>query len=265
MYKVNTSYSFDRAAGYYDQTRDLPVAVATAGIQAILAIAGPGARILDVGTGTGRVSVPLLERGADLVGCDLSLKMMGLLRQKFPAPRLAQADASRLPFPAGYFDALLTCHVMHLVGPWRQALREYRRVLGPGGVYINAHTERVGESIRKQIREFWEEHLAFLGANSQRPGVRDDDELLAELVIMGADLQKIEVVRFSRLITAREVIQRIADRTQSATWYIPDEQFEASIRALWEWAGRQFTDLDQEYQENSQFVLDVARFEHDSR
>ena len=257
---MHTSYSFDRAADFYDQTRDLPEPVADAGIQAILALAGPAARILDVGTGTGRISVPLLLRGADLIGCDLSLKMMALLRQKFPLSRLAQADASRLPFPAGCFDALLTCHVMHLVGPWRQALGEYRRVLKPAGVYINAHTERLGESIRVQIRRFWEERVASSGPVPQRPGVRDDDELRAELVAMGAGLQKIEVVRFERLITPREVIQRIADRTQSATWYIPDEQFDASIRALWQWAGGQFADLDQEYPEDAQFVLDVARF-----
>lgn len=257
---MNTSYSFDRAAGYYDQTRELPEPVATTGIQAILAITGQGARILDVGTGTGRISVPLLKSGADLVGCDLSLKMMAMLRQKFPASRLLQADASGLPFPTGCFDALLTCHVMHLVGPWRQALREYRRVLKPGGVYINAYTERVGESIRKQIRQFWEECVASLGAVPQRPGVRDEDDLRAELTGMGAALQKIDVVRYTRMITAREVIQRISDRTQSATWYIPIDQFEASICQVWAWAGGEFADLDQPYPEETQFVLDLARF-----
>jgi hypothetical protein len=77
---------------------------------------------------------------------------------------------------------------------------------------------------------------------------------------MGAVFQKVEVVRFSRSTTAREVIQRIADRTQSATWYIPDEQFEASLQALWKWAASQFSDLDQEYLEDAQFVLDIARF-----
>jgi ubiquinone/menaquinone biosynthesis C-methylase UbiE len=257
---MDTSYSFDRAVSYYDQTRELPEPVATVGIQAILALAGKRARILDVGTGTGRISVPLLASGANLVGCDLSLKMMRVLRQKFPSSRLAQADASRLPFPTGHFQALLTCHVMHLVGPWRQALQEFRRVLAPGGVYINAHTERVGESIRRQIHDFWEARLASYGDMPQRPGVRDEEELNAELVTMGADLETIEVVRFTRSITARQVIQRLADRTQSSTWYIPDQQFEASIQALWAWAEVQFPNLDQEYLEDSQFVLDVARF-----
>ena len=95
-------------------------------IEAILETAGQGAKILDVGTGTGRVSVPLLKRDADLIGCDLSLNMMEVLRRKVPSARLAQADAAFLPFPSKSFDAVTTCHVMHLVGPWREALREYR-------------------------------------------------------------------------------------------------------------------------------------------
>src|SRR5262245_26679816 len=70
--EMTSSLSFDRAASVYDQTRPLPEPGATLGIQAILDIAGPQARILDVGAGTGRVSIPLLQRGANLVGIDLA-------------------------------------------------------------------------------------------------------------------------------------------------------------------------------------------------
>ena len=45
---MSTSRSFDRAASVYDQTRPLPEPIAGHGIQAILDMAGPGARILDV-------------------------------------------------------------------------------------------------------------------------------------------------------------------------------------------------------------------------
>src|SRR5512139_3877247 len=120
------SRSFDRAADYYDQTRELPEPIATYGIPALLQHIAPRGKLLDVGTGTGRISVPLLRLGADVLGVDLSLNMMAKLREKYPAPRLAQADASRLPFRTQQFDAVLTMHVMHLVAPWREALREYR-------------------------------------------------------------------------------------------------------------------------------------------
>ena len=63
---MNQSLSFDRAAGYYDQTRSLPGPIVGQGVRAILDLSGAAARILDVGTGTGRISIPLLEQGAAL-------------------------------------------------------------------------------------------------------------------------------------------------------------------------------------------------------
>jgi 16S rRNA A1518/A1519 N6-dimethyltransferase RsmA/KsgA/DIM1 with predicted DNA glycosylase/AP lyase activity len=72
--------SFDRAAGFYDQTRTLSEPMATIGVQTILDLAGPHGSILEVGIGTGRLGVPLLQRGANLIGCDLSIKMMNKLR-----------------------------------------------------------------------------------------------------------------------------------------------------------------------------------------
>src|SRR5512137_2791234 len=95
---MTTSRSFDRAANYYDQTRDLPEPVATHGLPELLKFIAPHGKILDVGTGTGRISVPLLRLGADVIGVDLSLNMMAKLRQKYPAAPVTQADAARLPF-----------------------------------------------------------------------------------------------------------------------------------------------------------------------
>ncbi len=261
---MNESLSFDRAASFYDRTRELPDPVAKKGIQAILDAAGPGAMILDVGTGTGRISVPLLERGANLIGCDLSPKMMALLRQKFPSARLAEADASLLPFAAGQFDALITCHVMHLVGPWREALREYRRVLKRGGVYINARTEHSGAaSVERRVKGFWESRVIAHGASARRPGVQNEKELHAELLEMGAKLEQVEVVRFSRAQSAQEVIEQIASRTHSHTWGIAEDVLDATVRELKEWALQEYgaSALRDMTEEESMFVLDLVRFD----
>src|SRR5574341_583955 len=173
---MTASRSFDRAAGVYDQTRDLQEPVVTHGLPAILEQAGLNALILDVGTGTGRISIPLLERGANLFGCDLSAKMMARLREKYPAARVAQADAARLPFASRQFDALLTVHVIHLVGPWREALREFRRVLRPDGVYINTWGGPVGASADERIRAFWWSRVEVRGFSVRRPGVQGRSE-----------------------------------------------------------------------------------------
>ena len=257
---MKNSISFDRAADFYDQTRDFPEPVASQGIQAILDAAGAGARMLDAGTGTGRVSVPLLNRGADLFGVDLSTKMMGFLRGKFPSARIAQADVSKLPFPGKTFDAVLTCHVMHLVGPWREALSEYRRVLKPQGVYINARTEHVGESVHEQVRSYWRNLVKEYGIQSQRPGARDDKELLKALTTMGAKVTLVEVVRYPRTYVVREIIEGIASRTYSHTWDVPDEVMGQSLEELRSWARNEYGDMDRKFEEEACFILDITHF-----
>lgn len=259
---MDASISFDRAADFYDSTRVLPAAIATQGIPAILEAAGAGARILDVGTGTGRVSVPMLQRGADLVGCDLAHKMMAVLRRKVSSARLVEADAAQLPFPTAHFDAVTTCHVMHLVGPWREALREYRRVLKRGGAYINARSEPSGDkSDGDRIRDTWGRCVLAHGASTKRPGVQEPDELRGELTSMGASVERLEVLRYISTSSIREVVDRIANRIDSDTWVVSEPVFTSAVRELQEWAAKEFKNPEATFQEGALFVLDVARFE----
>ena len=257
---MTTSRSFDRAADIYDQTRDLPEPIASHGIQALMEHAGANAFILDVGAGTGRISVPMLERGANLMGCDISMSMMARLREKIPAARLAQADAARLPFVSGKFDALITVHVLHLVGGWREALREFKRVLKPQGRYINGWTWQDSNSALARVRNYWWSRAEARGAERRRPGVQSREALLDEVKGMGAAIEEIEVLRFETPLAPRKVIETIAQRIFSDTWEIPEQAFQSSLRELREWAAHEYTDVDQPVAEERRFMLDVVRF-----
>jgi ubiquinone/menaquinone biosynthesis C-methylase UbiE len=258
---MNNSLSFDRAAGYYDQTRPLLEPIARQGVRAILEQTGSAARILDVGTGTGRISIPLLEQGADVVGCDLSSEMMRRLQEKFPSARIAQADASRLPFPAAHFDAVLTVHVIHLIAPWQEALREFKRVLKPGGVYLNVRTyASVGVTTRERMRKFWRDWVEAQGVQIYQPGVRDYQEFLNELKSLGAELSEVEVVRFTLPFTLREELERFTARVYSDAWHIPDDVHQASLEELRSWVAREYNDLDQPREDEVRFMIDAARF-----
>lgn len=258
---MTNSRSFDRAASFYDQTRPLAEPIEKPGMQAILDITGMGARILDVGTGTGRISIPLLQRGLDLVGCDISSKMLKRLQEKFPPARIAQADATYLPFPSAHFEFVMTVHILHLIPSWRDVLREIWRVLQPGGAYLNVKTwGSSGTSIRDQLRIFWRDWLEKEGFNANNPGFHDQAEFTRELGSMGAHLSEVEVMRYRLKFTLREELERFASRIYSDSWDIPNPVFDASVQELRTWAENEYGDLDQPREDEVRFAIDIARF-----
>ena len=88
-------------------------------------------RVLDLGCGKGRFARRLMDRGAAVVGLDLSAAM---LEQAGRLPRV-RGSARRLPFANGVFDAAMAVEVFEHLSPRGvdQALAELERVLRPGG------------------------------------------------------------------------------------------------------------------------------------
>lgn len=258
---MNTSRSFDQAAEFYDKTRPLFDVTVDVGSRSLLEEAGEGARILEVGAGTGRISIPLLERGADLIGCDLSTKMLSRQREKYPAARLLQSDAAFLPFPSGHFDAVLVVHVMHLIGPWREALHEFKRVVRKGGMFLNVSTyEAVGTSLRGEMRAHWRKWLSAQGMSTDHPGAHNE-EVRAELESLGAQWKEVEAIRFPHSYTLREELDRYTNRIFSDTWPVPEATYQASLEELRLWTEHALGDLDSAHEETSRFVFDVASFD----
>jgi SAM-dependent methyltransferase len=99
-----------------------------------------GNRLLDVGCGTGKSFIPMLERGWKVTACDISAAMVELARDKVgDAVELSVADMRDLP-SFGEFDLVwcLDDAVNYLVSgeELEQALAGMRRNLGPGGLLM---------------------------------------------------------------------------------------------------------------------------------
>ncbi|WOI60623.1 class I SAM-dependent methyltransferase [Streptomyces fradiae] len=67
----------------------------------------PGARVLDVGSGTGRPAAERLVRaGFDVTGIDVSAEMVRVARERVPGARFERADVRTFEPPAGGYDAV---------------------------------------------------------------------------------------------------------------------------------------------------------------
>jgi demethylmenaquinone methyltransferase / 2-methoxy-6-polyprenyl-1,4-benzoquinol methylase len=106
-------------------------------------------RALDACCGTGDFSLELLKAygpGLNLHGADLSAPMLGLARLRLPGADLRQAEAKKLPWPDDNFDLVTISFATRNLYLDRAALlaalREFRRVLRPGGLFLNLETTR---------------------------------------------------------------------------------------------------------------------------
>jgi SAM-dependent methyltransferase len=93
-----------------------------------------GSRVLDVAAGPGYVAAGAAERGASVIGVDVSEGMLALARRLHPDIDFRHGDAEALPFADTSFDAVVANFLMLHVGRPERATGEFARVLAPGGL-----------------------------------------------------------------------------------------------------------------------------------
>ena len=222
------SVSFDRAASFYDATRALPPEAADAVTDAILdALAPSGAgRLLEIGIGSGRISLPLMARGLPVTGVDISARMVALLREQLTPehhhPDLIFGDATRLPFRDDAFPAVLTVHLLHLVSSADAALAEIRRVLAGGGIYLNK--QHRDNAVLAPSGAWWDNALKRRGhAPIRRLRFQAQRDLIRAT---GAALELVDICETVNRNDTEEVLDKTRNRIHSWSWQIADDVFD---------------------------------------
>jgi demethylmenaquinone methyltransferase/2-methoxy-6-polyprenyl-1,4-benzoquinol methylase len=108
----------------------------------------PGARLLDIGAGTGDLAktAQRMHPSSQVIAADFTL---GMLKegQNRAAVDWSAADALALPFPDSTFDAVVSGFLLRNVSDPMQALREQYRVTSAGGRVVILDTTRPSRSV----------------------------------------------------------------------------------------------------------------------
>jgi demethylmenaquinone methyltransferase/2-methoxy-6-polyprenyl-1,4-benzoquinol methylase len=137
-----------------------------------LAAPGPATRVLDLATGTGDIAFAAAERGAPVVGLDITHRMIELARikaghesrsrsQPSSPPRWTVGDMLALPFPASSFDIVTTGYGLRNVPDLTVAIDEIRRVLAPGGRLVSLDFNRPANPL---VRAVYLTYLTVVGS-----------------------------------------------------------------------------------------------------
>jgi SAM-dependent methyltransferase len=261
------SVAFDRAAGFYDESRGLDPAVEELVADRVEEAVGPEGRLLEIGVGTGRIALPLHRRGRQVIGLDLSVPMLARYRAKaaaagLPPPPVLRGDATRLPLRDACVDAVLEVHVLHLIPAWERVLAEARRVLAPGGVLLHAgggRYQRGSGSPRDQVIGRFDELAAADGRTPRVVGA-SHRQVLDHLRAMGGQIEELEPVAWEEQETYAEALAWVSERVFSYHWRLPDEVWRTAAAQVRAEIQAEHPDLDTPRPARHSFQFVVARF-----
>jgi len=140
----------------------------------------PGQRVLDVGSGTGRLALAVADRvapGGSVDGVDAAREMVARAEENNRRRRrpvtFTTARAQQLPFPDASFDVVTCTLALHHVAPDDRgaAVVEMHRVLRPGGRVLLAEFDGTGRGGLTPLARLHTRHPEHAGALDQATGL----------------------------------------------------------------------------------------------
>ena len=200
--------SFDRVAEAYDETRSLPSEVMKRIVRILVDELKGYKTVLDAGVGTGRYAKPLQDSGSDVVGLDVSSKMLRRAAEKGTGD-LLKGDVYNLPFKGSSFDVTISASLLHLVKNWKKALIEITSVTRD--ILISVVHKKPNP-----LSEVYTELLRKSGYTPERLGISEwelKDIVKPTKVIPGPTYE----------LSVKERLTHLNQRAYSHQWDIPED------------------------------------------
>jgi ubiquinone/menaquinone biosynthesis C-methylase UbiE len=226
---------------YYDKGRTLTEKNLVLWLNLIAEFSGSrsGTKVLDVGCGTGRFSIPMATHlGFNVTGADSSAAMLAKARVKDFDFNVAWvlADAQALTFPAGSFDVVFMSHLLHHCDHPPTVLKECHKVLGPSGVILIRYGTM--DQIRYDV-----EHTFFaqtLAIDEQRISSRElMEKWLFDAGFISISSQEVMQQTFE---TGAAYLDAARSKNTSVLSMISEESFQNGIHRLTEYVEKNPSD-----------------------
>jgi ubiquinone/menaquinone biosynthesis C-methylase UbiE len=185
--------------------------------------------VVDIGCGTGRITLPLAaSTTARVIGVDSEARMLDVAGAKDEAGRVEWLRGSAYRLPVSHDVAALAVMVMlvHLLRQRVRAFAEARRVLRPGGrLCIWTFTPR-------HVEQFYLNEYFPSIAVIDRPRFRPVELLIAELERAGFDEVRAEVQEEPRRMNIADVVDRVRGRYISTLSMVPALEYRLGLQRL---------------------------------
>ena len=224
------SVSFDSIAPVYDETRALDEGCFSAALDFLTGKFPPDKykKLFEPGIGTGRIAIPLAERGYSVTGADISGEMLKILAEKLsrrqpPLPVVfQQADITDLPFKNAVFDIAVATHIFHLIRDWQKAMREVLRVCKPGAplilMFTGSGTEAPG--VKERYRTLCSEY----GYVVRHIGMNSETNLPDFVATIGRHIEWVrDRWQWKQRVRVDKVLADIGNKSYSSSKHVPDD------------------------------------------
>lgn len=247
------SLSFDSMAGLYDETRVFNRSSFNSSLDFLVERFPPNkfGSIFYPGIGTGRIAIPLAEKGYSIAGIDISLEMLALLKKRLtragqPLPvSFQKADVTKIPFADETFDIAIAVHLFYFIAEWKQAVGEILRVVKGNGPLILMNTG-AGTEI-PFLNERYKELCTENGCSIQEIGVKSTREVVDYCESLGFQTEWIrDRWQWAQHIRLDKALDYIRLRAYSFTTFASDIVHSKAIDKLESELQHQFGSLNTE-------------------
>jgi SAM-dependent methyltransferase len=147
---ITTTEGYERWAPTYDEPGNGLLPIEQPVVREILDGIPPGVAV-DAACGTGRHTEYLVELGHRVIAVDGSPSMLEIAKAKVPAAEYHEADLHELPVPDDSVDVVVCALALAHVSDLMTAMREFARVLRPGGHLVISEAHGLAAGIRPPI------------------------------------------------------------------------------------------------------------------